>query len=161
MGDAAPTFELEAVLGDRERGLVNLMDQLRKVEEDGGKGVVVYFYPEASTPGCTAEACDFRDSLEDLQGAGYRVVGISPDDLDKIEKFHEDEGLTFPLASDPDNTVSTEFNVYGEHNVMGHKKVGVIRSTFVVGTDGTLTYVKRNHTAKGFVARLKKELGLE
>ncbi|MDO5494488.1 MAG: peroxiredoxin, partial [bacterium] len=148
-GDAAPTFSLEAVLADGERGEIALMDLLRTVDEEGGKGVVVYFYPEAGTPGCTEQACDFRDSLTSLQDAGYRVVGISPDDLDAIEEFHRAEGLTFPLASDPDHAVAEAYTTYGEHNVMGHLKVGVIRSTFVVAPDGELTFVKRNHTAKG------------
>lgn len=160
VGHAAPTFALEAVLADRSRGQVRLMDLLRKVDEQGGRGVVVYFYPEAGTPGCTQEACDFRDSLTPLQQAGYEVVGISPDELGKIEDFHAAEHLTFALASDPDNAVAEAFNTYGEHNVMGHLKVGVIRSTFVVAPDGTLSYVKRNHQAKGHVGRLMKELEL-
>lgn len=160
VGDAAPAFVLEAVLADGERGEVSLMDTLKEVGDDGGNGVVVYFYPAAGTPGCTQEACDFRDSLAPLQKAGYEVIGISPDGMDAIKDFHAGENLTFPLASDPDNAVSEAFNTYGEHNVMGHLRVGVIRSTFVVAPDGTLALVKRNHTAKGFVARLMKELGL-
>ncbi|HZK05723.1 MAG TPA: peroxiredoxin [Actinomycetaceae bacterium] len=158
VGDAAPSFSLEAVLADGSRGRVALVDLLREVEETDGRGLVVYFYPKAGTPGCTQEACDFRDSLEPLREAGFAVVGISPDGMDAIEKFHKAEALTFPLASDPDHAVAEAFNAYGKHNVLGRLKTSVIRSTFVVAADGTLTHVMRNVRAAGHVSRLIAEL---
>ena len=157
VGDPAPEFTLQAVWPEGEPRPVTLAEVIASAP----KGAIVYFYPEAATPGCTVEACDFRDSLDRLAAAGYAVVGVSPDPLEKLEAFRDDEGLTFPLASDPDVAIATAFNTYGPHNVMGHIKTSVIRSTFVVAPDGTLTYVKRNARAKGHVARLAKDLGLD
>lgn len=157
VGDPAPDFTLEAVWPEGDPRPVTLQE----LRASSPQGVVVYFYPAASTPGCTVEACDFRDSLAALTAAGYAVVGISPDPLEKLAAFRDEEGLTFPLASDPDNAIATAYNTYGPHNVMGHIKTSVIRSTFVVSPDGSLTYVKRNARAKGHVARLRADLGID
>ncbi len=157
VGEPAPDFTLQAVHPDGPPRPVSLADLTRSSQS----GVIVYFYPEAATPGCTAEACDFRDSLESLVAAGYAVVGISPDPLPELEAFRDAEGLTFPLASDPDHAVANAYATYGPHNVMGHIKTSVIRSTFVVGPGQTLAYVKRNAQAKGHVARLRKDLGID
>ena len=101
-----------------------------------GRRVVVYFYPAASTPGCTKEACDFRDNLSELNGAGLDVLGISPDKPAKLAKFRDKEGLTFPLLSDADKGVLTAWGAYGEKQMYGKTVTGVIRSTFVIDPDG-------------------------
>ena len=112
------------------------------------------------TPGCTKQACDFRDSLAELNGAGIDVVGISPDKPEKLAKFTERDELTFPLLSDPDKKVLTEWGAYGEKKMYGKTVQGVIRSTFVVGADGRIEQAWRNVKATGHVARVLKELGL-
>jgi len=151
--DTAPDFTLPAADG----GQVSLTD----LRADADKGVVVYFYPAAGTPGCTKEACDFRDSLASLQGAGYAVVGISPDGVDKLARFAESEGLTFPLASDADHEVLDAYGAWGEKKNYGKTYVGVIRSTVVVGKDGTVQLAQYNVRATGHVARLRKLLGVD
>ena len=112
------------------------------------------------TPGCTTEACDFRDSLVRLQQAGYDVVGISPDKPEKLAKFVEKESLTYPLLSDTDRAVMDAYGAYGEKMLYGKKVTGVIRSTIVVGPDGTVVLPKYNIKATGHVASLSKALGL-
>ena len=97
-----------------------------------GRQVIVYFYPAAMTPGCTKEACDFRDRQPDLAGADTAVLGISPDKPEKLAKFRDKEKLTFPLLSDPDHAVEQAYGAYGEKMMYGKKSVGVIRSTFVI-----------------------------
>ncbi|GAB3167958.1 thioredoxin-dependent thiol peroxidase [Myceligenerans halotolerans] len=151
-GDKAPDFDLPAAGG----GTVSLAD----LREIAGKGVVVYFYPAAATPGCTKEACDFRDSLASLQGAGYAVVGISPDKVAKLEKFADTESLTFPLASDEDHTTLEAYGAWGEKQNYGRTYVGVIRSTVVVAPDGMVSLAQYNVRATGHVARLRKALGV-
>ncbi|MCW2569482.1 MAG: alkyl hydroperoxide reductase/Thiol specific antioxidant/Mal allergen, partial [Mycobacterium sp.] len=126
-GDIAPDFELPTDDG----GTLHLAD-LR------GRKVVLYAYPAAGTPGCTTQACDFRDSLDSLQAAGYQVVGISPDKPEKLAKFRAAEGLTFPLVSDTDRAVMTAYGAFGEKKLYGKTVTGVIRSTFVIGADGTV-----------------------
>jgi peroxiredoxin Q/BCP len=128
------------------------------LSEHRGRSVVVYFYPAASTPGCTTEACDFRDNLADLNDAGFDVLGISPDKPAKLAKFKATEGLTFPLLSDPDRTVLTAWGAFGEKQNYGKTIMGVIRSTFVVNPDGTIGQALYNVKATGHVARLLKEL---
>jgi peroxiredoxin Q/BCP len=113
------------------------------------------------TPGCTTEACDFRDSLVRLQRAGYDVVGISPDKPDKLARFVDKESLTYPLLSDPDRSVMDAYGAYGEKTLYGKKVTGVIRSTIVVGPDGTIVLPKYNVKATGHVAALSKALGLD
>ncbi len=124
-----------------------------------GQRVIVYFYPAAMTPGCTKEACDFRDSLADLNGAGITVLGISPDQPAKLAKFRDKEGLNFPLLSDPDRTALQAYGAYGEKKLYGKTTVGVIRSTFVVGADGKIETALYGVKATGHVARLRTEVG--
>jgi peroxiredoxin Q/BCP len=123
-----------------------------------GQRVIVYFYPAAMTPGCTKEACDFRDNLGVLAGAGLTVLGISPDTPAKLARFRDKEKLTFPLLADPDLAVHKAYGAYGEKTMYGRKRVGVIRSTFVVGADGRIEQAFYNVKATGHVERLRKEL---
>jgi thioredoxin-dependent peroxiredoxin len=125
-----------------------------------GRKVIVYFYPAAGTPGCTKEACDFRDNLASLDGAGMDVIGISPDKPAKLAKFRDAEGLTFPLLSDPDRTVLDAYGAYGEKTLYGKKTQGVIRSTFVVDEDGKIEQALYNVKATGHVAALRKKLSV-
>ena len=126
-GDAAPDFTLP----DADGNEVSL-SSLR------GRRVIVYFYPAAMTPGCTKQACDFRDSLDSLAAAGFAVVGVSPDSPAKLAKFRDRDGLTFPVLSDQKHEVLEAYGAYGEKMLYGKKSVGVIRSTFVVGPDGKI-----------------------
>ena len=148
-GDPAPDFQLPDSTGKP----VSLADYR-------GRSVVVYFYPAASTPGCTTQACDFRDSLAALNDAGFQVLGISPDKPAKLAKFAADEGLTFPLLSDEGREVLAEWGAYGEKNSYGRKITGVIRSTFIVDPDGKVAKALYNVRATGHVAKLRKELGV-
>ena len=122
--------------------------------------MIVYFYPAAMTPGCTKQACDFRDSLSSLAAAGVAVLGISPDPPAKLVKFRDKEGLTFPLLSDPDRSVLEAYGAYGEKKLYGKVTVGVIRSTFVIDADGKVEKAQYNVKATGHVGRLRAELGL-
>ena len=124
-----------------------------------GQRVIVYFYPAALTPGCTKEACDFRDSLADLGQLGLAVLGISPDQPAKLARFRDKEGLTFPLLSDPDHAVLEAYGAYGEKVLYGKPTVGVIRSTFVIGPDGLIEKALYGVKATGHVARLRAEIG--
>jgi peroxiredoxin Q/BCP len=148
-GDTAPDFTLTTDTGDK----LSLAD-LR------GQKVILYAYPAAMTPGCTKQACDFRDSLASLQSAGYRVVGISPDPPENLAKFRERDALTFPLVSDPDNAVLTAYGTYGEKQNYGRTYQGVIRSTFVVDESGKIEHAFYNVKATGHVAKLRRDLGL-
>ena len=148
-GDLAPDFTLRDADG-REVSLSALR----------GQRVIIYFYPAAMTPGCTKQACDFRDSRNDLSDAGFAVLGISPDPPAKLARFAAKEGLTFPLLSDPDRVVLKAYGAYGEKMLYGKKSVGVIRSTFVIGTDGRIENAYYGVKATGHVARLRKELGV-
>src|SRR5699024_6180093 len=123
-----------------------------------GKRVVVYFYPRANTPGCTTEACDFRDAMEQLNGSEVAVLGISPDKPESWAKFREDHDLTFQLLSDHENERLTTYGAFGEKNNYGKKVQGVIRSTFIVEPDGKIGVAKYNVKATGHVARIIKEL---
>ncbi|MGO3151514.1 MAG: thioredoxin-dependent thiol peroxidase [Galactobacter sp.] len=151
VGSPAPEFTLTAADGST----VSLAELTRQ-----GK-VIVYFYPAASTPGCTKEACDFRDNLASLAGEGYKVVGISPDSPAKVAKFVEKEGLTFPLLSDEDHAVAEAYGAWGEKKNYGKVYEGLIRSTFVVGQDGNLELAQYNVRATGHVAKLRRDLGLD
>jgi peroxiredoxin Q/BCP len=148
-GDAAPEFTLTNESGDS----VSLSDYR-------GRKVVVYFYPAAMTPGCTTQACDFRDSLDSLAATGYSVLGISPDLPDALAKFRDRDGLTFPLLSDADKTVMQAWGTYGEKKLYGKLVNGVIRSTFVVDEDGKIEIAQYNVKATGHVAKLRRELGV-
>lgn len=151
VGDKAPEFQLPTLDGE-----VSLADLLAKATQ----GVVVYFYPRASTPGCTKEACDFRDSLNSFKGSGYLVVGISPDKVAALQKFTDKESLNFPLASDVDHQVMEAYGAWGEKKNYGKVVTGVIRSTVVVGKDGKVTHAYYNVKATGHVARVRSELGI-
>jgi peroxiredoxin Q/BCP len=148
-GDPAPEFTLPSDTGDE----VSLAD-LR------GKKVIVYFYPAAMTPGCTKQACDFTDSLDSLRGAGYEVLGISPDAPTKLAKFREKDGLTIRLLSDADKSVMTAYGAFGEKKLYGKVVNGVIRSTFVVDEAGRIEIAQYNVKATGHVAKLRRDLGL-
>ncbi len=148
-GQTAPAF----TLSDQAGRSVSLSDFV-------GRKLIIFFYPAAMTPGCTTEACDFRDSLVRLQQAGYDVVGISPDKPDKLARFAEKESLTYPLLADTDRAVLDAYGAYGEKTLYGKKVTGVIRSTVVVGPDGTVQLSKYNIKATGHVAALSKALGL-
>jgi peroxiredoxin Q/BCP len=148
-GDKAPDFTLP----DDTGAGVSLADYR-------GRKVILYVYPAAMTPGCTTQACDFRDSLDSIQAAGYAVIGLSPDKPEKLAKFRERDGLTFPLVSDTDKTVLEAYGAYGEKKLYGKTVVGVIRSTFVIDEDGTVERAMYNVKATGHVAKLRRDLGL-
>ncbi|WP_066904827.1 thioredoxin-dependent thiol peroxidase [Millisia brevis] len=150
VGDVAPEFTLP----DADGTDVSLADYR-------GRRVVVYFYPAASTPGCTKQACDFRDSLAQLNGAGLDVLGISPDKPAKLAKFRDAESLTFPLLSDPDRAVLTAWGAFGEKKMYGKTVQGVIRSTFVVDPEGRIEVAQYNVRATGHVAKLIRDLKLD
>jgi peroxiredoxin Q/BCP len=149
-GDPAPDFELTTDTG----GTLRLADL-------AGKRVVLYAYPAAMTPGCTTQACDFRDSLSSLKAAGLEVVGISPDSPAKLATFRDRDGLNFPLVSDPDKSVLSAYGAYGEKQNYGRTVQGVIRSTFVIGPDGRIENAMYNVKAKGHVAKLRRDLGID
>ena len=148
--DAAPDFTLTASDGSP----VSLAD-LR------GSSTIVYFYPAAATPGCTKEACDFRDNLNSLKGAGYTVLGISPDPVARLEKFAEAENLNFPLLSDPDHSVAEAYGAWGEKKNYGRTYEGLIRSTVVVDPEGKVALAQYNVKATGHVSKLRRDLGLD
>ncbi|WP_460998044.1 peroxiredoxin [Trueperella pyogenes] len=152
VGQAAPDFTLDTV-----NGPITLSAELERAEQ----GVIIYFYPRAMTPGCTTEACDFRDSENSLKAAGYTVIGISPDPVERLQKFVDKKELNFPLASDPDKTVMKAWGAFGVKMNYGKKVEGVIRSTVVVGKDGNVLLPLYNIKATGHVARLRRELGID
>ncbi|HET6627085.1 MAG TPA: thioredoxin-dependent thiol peroxidase [Nocardioidaceae bacterium] len=148
-GDVAPDFTLTS-----DDGTSVTLSDFR------GRKVIVYFYPAAMTPGCTKQACDFSDSLAPLQGAGYEVLGISPDKPEKLAKFRERDGLTIALLSDPDKSVLTSYGAFGEKKLYGKTVQGVIRSTFVVDEHGKIELAQYNVKATGHVAKLQRDLGI-
>jgi peroxiredoxin Q/BCP len=152
-GQTAPDFTLPTADG----GSLSLAEVLPTAEN----GVIVYFYPAAGTPGCTKEACDFRDSLASLQGAGYAVVGVSPDPVAKLATFAEAESLTFPLVSDVEHTTLEAYGAWGEKKNYGRTYTGVIRSTVVVAPDGTVALAQYNVKATGHVAKLRRDLKID
>ena len=143
----APDFTLL----DQDRNPVSLSDF-------SGRRVVMFFYPKAMTPGCTAEACDFRDSYQDFLAAGMAVVGVSPDPPEDLARFREKDNLPFPLLSDADHRVAEAFGAWGPKKLYGREMVGLIRSTFVLGPDGEVVRDYRNVRAKGHVGRLRRDL---
>lgn len=149
-GDPAPDFALP----DADGETVALSD-LR------GSKVILYFYPAASTPGCTTQACDFRDSLGSLQAAGYEVLGISPDPPSKLIRFRDEEHLPFRLLSDPERRALEPYGAYGEKELYGKTVTGVIRSTFVVDEAGKVEHAFYNVKATGHVTKLRRELGVD
>jgi peroxiredoxin Q/BCP len=126
-----------------------------------GRNTIVYFYPAASTPGCTKEACDFRDNLASLQAAGYEVLGISPDPVAKLAKFAAAEALSFPLLSDEDHAVAEAYGAWGEKKNYGKTYQGLIRSTIVVDPEGKVALAQYNVRATGHVAKLRRDLKLD
>jgi thioredoxin-dependent peroxiredoxin len=148
-GDVAPEFTLP----DADGNPVSL-------SSFRGRRVVVYFYPAAMTPGCTKEAVDFRNSLDELEAADVAVLGISPDEPKKLVKFRDRDDLTFPLLSDPDTKVLQAYGAYGEKKLYGKTMVGVIRSTFIVDADGRIEKAYYNVKATGHVERILRELGI-
>ena len=152
VGQTAPAFTLP----DADGTPIALADRIA----EHGK-VLVYVYPAAMTPGCTTETVDFENALQQLKDAGIGVVGISPDMPEKLARFRDKHGITFPLLSDPDKTVLTDWGAFGEKKNYGKVVMGVIRSTFVVDADGTLSMARYNVRAKGHVAMVAKLLGVE
>jgi peroxiredoxin Q/BCP len=146
-GDAAPDFTLP----DADGNPVTLADYR-------GRSVIVYFYPAASTPGCTKQACDFTENLSQLSGAGLDVVGISPDAPAKLAKFRAAQNLGFPLLSDADRSVMQAWGTFGEKKLYGKTVNGVIRSTFVVDPEGKISVAQYNVKATGHVAKLMRDL---
>lgn len=146
-GQLAPDFTLTDATGAP-----------RTLAEHRGRPVIVYFYPAAFTPGCTTEACDFRDNLGSFQGAGYTVLGISPDPVSRLAEFADAEQLSFPLLSDEDSAVAREWGAWGQKTVNGRTFDGLIRTTVVVDADGVVSSVEYNVNAEGHVARLRDAL---
>ena len=149
-GDTAPDFTLTSDTGE-EVSLSGLR----------GRKVIVYFYPAAMTPGCTTQACDFTDSLASLKGAGYEVLGISPDKPEKLAKFRERDAVNFPLLSDTSKATLEAYGAYGEKTMYGKTVTGVLRSTFVIDADGRVELAQYNVKAAGHVAKLRRDLGIE
>lgn len=150
-GTLAPDFTVQST-----HGTITLSD----LAADSARGVIVYFYPKASTPGCTKEACDFRDSLSSLSSSGYAVVGVSADSMAALEHFADKESLSFPLVSDPDHEILQAWGAWGEKKNYGKTYVGIIRSTVVIGPDRVVRLAQYNVKATGHVARLRRDLGL-
>lgn len=153
IGSPAPAFTLPDAQG-QEVSLSDYRD----------KRVIVYFYPAAMTPGCTIQAVDFTSALSALSKAGYSVIGISPDTVDKLAKFRDKEALGFPLLGDPDREVLDAYGAYGTKMLYGKEIEGVIRSTFVIDVDsegqGTIQLAQYNVKATGHVDKLKRDLGI-
>ena len=129
-GEQAPDFELPDEDGNPVR-----LSALR------GRPVVLYFYPKADTPGCTTQACGIRDHRADYEAAGVTVLGVSPDPVDAIKKFHDKQDLNFTLLADADHAVAEQYGVWGEKKYMGRTYMGVSRWTFVIDADGTVVHV--------------------
>lgn len=151
IGDKAPDFHLSGIDSEGNENMFSLKDFL-------GKKIILYFYPKDNTPGCTTEACDFRDNMNRLLSKGVSVIGVSPDSIKSHVKFKSDHGLAFPLLSDPDKKVASAYGAYGDKVMYGKKTVGMIRSTFLIGADGSLEKIWRNVKAKGHVDSILKHI---
>ncbi|STC68709.1 thioredoxin-dependent thiol peroxidase [Corynebacterium pilosum] len=149
VGDTAPAFTL-----------LNDEGQSVSLSDFSGQRVLVYFYPRANTPGCTTEACDFRDNLARFNDSDVTVIGISPDSPEKLAKFRADHDLTFTLLSDPEKEVMTAWGAFGEKQNYGKIVQGVIRSTFLVDAEGVIESAQYNVKATGHVGRLLRDLPL-
>jgi peroxiredoxin Q/BCP len=149
-GAEAPDFTLD----DQDGVPVSLSDYR-------GRKVILYFYPEAMTPGCTTQACDFRDNLNSLKSAGYSVLGISRDEPAKLLAFRDSVSINFPMLSDPDRAVHDAYGVWGEKNSYGKIVTGVLRSTFVIDENGIITLPLYSVKATGHVKMLRKKLGID
>jgi peroxiredoxin Q/BCP len=148
-GDPAPDFTLP----DADGNQVSL-------SAHRGRRVIVYCYPAALTPGCTTQAVDFTEAAGDLAQAGLDIIGISPDEPEKLLRFRDKEQLDITLVSDPDKTVLKAYGAYGPKKLYGKEVVGVIRSTFIVDAEGRIEQASYNVKATGHVAKLRRELGL-
>jgi peroxiredoxin Q/BCP len=148
-GDKAPAFTLADDVGNKV-----------KLSDYRGKKVIVYFYPAAMTPGCTTQACDFTAALPDFTSAGYTVIGISPDQPDKLAQFRDEADIDIVLLSDPTKKVLTAYGAYGEKQLYGKTVVGVIRSTFVIDESGRIEQALYAVKAKGHVAKLARDLAI-
>src|ERR687897_256016 len=148
-GDPAPEF----TLSDADGTPVSLSDYR-------GRRVIVYCYPAALTPGCTTQAVDFTAAAGDLAQAGLDIIGISPDEPEKLMRFREKENLAITLVSDPEKQVLRAYGAYGPKKLYGKEVVGVIRSTFIVDAEGRIESAAYNVKATGHVAKLRRELGL-
>jgi peroxiredoxin Q/BCP len=149
-GESAPEFELPSADGGRVASA-----DLR------GRKAVVYFYPAAGTPGCTAEACDFRDNMASLTGAGYAVVGISPDIPGDLVRFRDEQALPFPLLSDADHAVHEAYGTWGEKTVGEQRIIGALRSTFVLDEEGRVEHALYEVAPRGHVRELRELLGID
>ena len=150
-GDKAPDFCLKGI---DERG----EEKEFCLKDFRGERLILYFYPKDDTPGCTTEACDFRDNLSQLNSLGIKVVGVSPDSVNSHKKFREKYNLNFTLLSDPDHSVASAYGAYGEKKMYGKTKMGIIRSTFLIDEEGRLQKAWYNVKAKGHVEKILKEL---
>lgn len=150
VGDTAPQFTLT----DQDGASVSLADF-------ASSKIVVYFYPAAMTPGCTTQACDFRDNLGSLKSAGYQVLGLSKDSPAKLKEFQEHDAVNFPLLSDEGLFVHKAYGAWGEKSLYGKTVTGVLRSTFVIDATGKIEFALYNVKATGHVASLRKKLGLD
>ena len=148
-GDKAPAFALIDQNGEKV-----------KLSNFKGQRVILYFYPAAMTPGCTKQACDFTDNLNTFKGAGYAIVGISPDPPEKLQQFTELESIGFTLLSDPTKETMSAYGAFGEKKLYGKTVTGVIRSTFVINEKGVIEQAFRNVKATGHVAKMMRELAL-
>jgi peroxiredoxin Q/BCP len=150
VGQTAPPFTLPSSTG-----------QSLSLADYTGSRVLLYAYPAAMTPGCTTQACDFRDNIAAFNNARIAVLGISPDSVEKLHQFAERDGLTFPLLADPDHKVLESYGAWGEKKLYGKTVTGVIRSTFLITADGTIEEARYNVKATGHVAKLMRELNLQ
>jgi len=150
-GDKAPDFCLEGIDEEGREIKLCLKDLL-------DRPLILYFYPKDNTPGCTQEACDFRDNISQILAKGYKVVGVSPDSVSSHKKFKEKYNLPFPLLSDPDCKIAELYGAYGVKKMYGKETKGIIRSTFVINPDGTIKKAYYNVKAKGHVEKLLQEL---
>ena len=149
-GEMAPDFELETDSGESVR-----------LSDYRGKPVVLYFYPKADTPGCTTQACGVRDHLPDYASVGAVVLGISPDPVAKVKKFHEEQALNFALLADEGHAVTDSYGVWAEKSMYGKTVAGSLRSTVVVDPDGRVSLAQYNVKATGHVAKLRRDLGID
>jgi peroxiredoxin Q/BCP len=149
VGDKAPAFTLPDASGAHH-----------SLSDFAGQNVIVYFYPKAMTPGCTTQACDFRDNMAAFTGKGYVVIGISPDSGKDLQKFADAESLPFLLLGNEDKSVLNAYGAFGTKNMYGKEVQGVIRSTFVIDGEGTISHALYNVKATGHVAMLREKLGV-
>lgn len=152
---------LEPGINAPEFSLTDSHNQVVNLSDFKNQKVILYFYPKASTPGCTTQACDFRDNLNSLKTHGYQVLGISPDSVEKLARFSESENLNFPLLSDEDHAIASLYGAWGEKKNYGKTYTGLIRSTFVIDQAGSIELAQYNVRAKGHATKLRRDLGID